>query len=214
MDNFIEEIDEELKRERYLALWRKFGRFVVGGALLVVIAVAGVVGWRAYQSNQRTKAGLAYQQAVESAQSGNTDAALATFRKLAKNAPEGYAELARLEAAGVLAHQGKAADAAKILDNMAKDDRVPQQIRDAALLLYGYAALDGANPAALEARLAPLIKPTNPWHSSALEITALLARKQGDAAKAEKIFKQLSDNPATPRSVRARAAEFLALSGK
>lgn len=211
MDNFIQEIDEELKRERQLALWRKYGRFVVGGAFAIVIAVAAVVGWRQYQSNARTEAGLAYQSAVDAFQSGQTAVALSQFRALAQNAPEGYAELARLQVAAALQRQGDAAGAAAILDDMANDSGNPEALRNVALLLYGYAAMDGADPGQLMARLEPLTGEGSPWRYSALEITALLARKQGDAAKAETIFKRLSDDPATPPSVRARAAEFLAL---
>ena len=59
MDNFIEEVDEELKREHYQELWRRYGRFVVGAVMLVVIVVAGAVGWRQYQKNQQIEAGLA-----------------------------------------------------------------------------------------------------------------------------------------------------------
>lgn len=211
MDNFIQEIDEELKRERQLALWRKYGRFVVGGAFAIVIAVAAVVGWRQYQANARTEAGLAYQSAVDVFQAGQTEAALSQFRALAENAPEGYAEIARLQVAAALQRQGDAAGATAILDEMANDSGKPEAIRNVALLLYGYAAMDSADSAQLTARLQRLTGEGNPWRYSALEITALLARKQGDSAKAEDIFKRLSDDPSTPPSVRARAAEFLAL---
>ena len=43
MDQFIEEVDEELKRERYEDLWRKYGTFIVAAVLLVVIAVVMVL---------------------------------------------------------------------------------------------------------------------------------------------------------------------------
>ena len=33
---FIQEVNEELKQERYLQTWKKYGQYIVGGALLAV----------------------------------------------------------------------------------------------------------------------------------------------------------------------------------
>jgi hypothetical protein len=213
-DQFIDEVDEELKRERQLALWNKYGRYAVAGALAVVIAVAGWVAWRNYQANKRVEAGLAYATAVEAAAGGKTDDALASFRKLATDAPGGFAELARLQEAAQLARQGNEAGAADIYDAMSRDSAVAEPFRQLALLLYGLAVLDRADPAALAERLKPLAAATSPWRYSAQELTALLARRRGDENAARDIFKRLADDPASPPSVRARAAEFLAVSGK
>ncbi len=213
MDNFIQEIDEELRREKQLALWRKYGRFVVAGALGLVIVVAAVVGWRQYQANRVTTAGLAYQDATVAAEAGRTEEALAAFARLAGSAPAGYAELARLQQAAALARQGDTASAAEIYDAMSRDRSVQEPFRQLALMLYGYAALDGTDPDALAARLDPLAGPAGPWRHSALELKALVERRRGNHAAAQEIFKGLADDPMTPPSIRARAAELLALGG-
>lgn len=213
-DHFIDEVEEELKRERHLALWQKYGRLMVAGALAVVIGVAATVGWRHYQQNRRTEAGLTYTAAVEAAASGRGDEALAAFGKLSGDAPAGFAELARLQQAAQLARQGNEAGAAAVYDAMAKDSSVSEPFRNLALLLHGLATLDRADPAALTERLKPLVAPTSAWRYSAQELTALLARRRGDEKAAREIFKRLADDATTPPSVRARAAEFLALGGK
>lgn len=214
MDNFIDEIDEELKRERQLDLWRKYGRYAIAGVLVVIIAVAGFVGWRHYQANRRAEAGLAYAEALDAAAAGHSQEALKSLKALGQSAPSGYAELARLQEATVLAREGNEAAAAAIFDAMAKDENVAKPFRHLALLLYGFAAIDHADPQALAARIKPLTLATSPWRYSALELTALIARKRGDEKTARSIFKRLSDDATTPPSVRARAAEFLALDQK
>ena len=40
---FIREIDEELRRERLMKLWERYGAYAVGAAVLIVAATAG---WR------------------------------------------------------------------------------------------------------------------------------------------------------------------------
>ena len=213
-DQFIEEVDADLKRERQLALWRKYGRYAVAAALLAIIVAAAFVGWRNYQDNRRAEVGLSYATAVDAAGEGKIDEALESFRRLGSEAPEGYAELARLQQAAQLARQGNEAAAAEVYDSIAKDSEVAEPFRNLAMVLYGFAVVDRADPTALAERMKPLAVATSPWRYSAQELLALLARRQGDDKAAQDIFKRLADDPATPPSVRARAAEFLAVSGK
>jgi hypothetical protein len=213
-DQFINEVDEELKHERHMALWHIYGRYAVAGVLLIVIGVASVVGWRHYQENRRAEAGIAFVSAVESASAGKSAESLKAFKALAEDGPTGFAELARLQEAAELTRQGNEAGAAQVYDAMAKDSSVAEPFRNLALLLYGLAVLDRADPLALEQRLKPLTAVASPWRYSALELTALIARKRGDSKAAQKIFKRLADDATTPPSIRARAAEFLAVSGK
>ncbi|MFM2130140.1 MAG: hypothetical protein RL477_1686, partial [Pseudomonadota bacterium] len=114
----------------------------------------------------------------------------------------------------LLARQGNEAAAAEVYDAMSKDGSVSEPFRNLATLLHALAVLDRADPAQLAERIKPLTAATSPWRYSAQELSALLARKRGDEKSARDIFKRLSDDAATPPSVRARAAEFLALGGK
>jgi hypothetical protein len=59
-------------------------------------------------------------------------------------------------------------------------------------------------------RLAPLTASGNPWRPSAIELTALARLKLQDKSGALDLFKSLADDPATPQSLRSRAAEMAA----
>lgn len=214
MDNFIEEVDEELKRERYAELWRKYGIVVVSAVLLVVIAVTGAVGWRQYQRNARIEAGLEYVKAVDLAAAGKTAEALAAFQALGKDGAAGYRDLARFQEAAVLVRQGNEAAAAQIYDAIAKDEGVDMVFRNLALILYALNVADRAEPKALADRLKPLTEEASPWRYSALEITALLHRRRGDVSAAKSVYQKLTDDDRAPPRLRARAAEFLAVIGK
>ena len=214
MDNFIEEVDEELKRERYLELWRKYGRFAVGAVILVVIAVAGGVGWRQYQVNLRIESGLQYVDAIDLAAAGKSAGALAAFQALGKDGAAGYRDLARFQEAAVLARQGNEAAAAQIYDFVAKDEGADAVFRNLALILYALNVADRAEPKALADRLKPLTEDSSPWRFSALEITALLHRRRGDVSAAKSVYRMLADDNRAPSRLRARAAEFLAVIGK
>ena len=56
----------------------------------------------------------------------------------------------------------------------------------------------------------PLTDAANPWHPSALELTAAAKLKSGDKPGALEIYKKLADDLAAPEGVRARATEMAA----
>lgn len=214
MDEFIREVQEDVRRDRALELWRKYGKYAVGLVLAAIIAAAAVVGWRDYQQAQRAKHGMIYAEALDLVREGQTGAAIAAFNNLAVDAGRGYAELARLQQAALLARDGNGAGAAAIYEQLASDTGAERMFRDLALILLALTTADTADPAELGRRLEPLTAKDNPWRFSALEVTALLAQNSGDTARAEEIFKSLADDVTAPRQLRARASAMLASLGE
>ena len=211
MDQFIQEVEEDLKRERQLELWRKYGVWATALALVVVIAVAGYQGWRNYQRGQQYQYGQSYAQALALLGKGKDAEARAEFGKLAGEAVSGYAELALLQRAALLAKGGDGAGAAALYRQLADDTSADELFRDLAVILAALITADNADARELTARLQPLTEAGNPWRYSALEVTALLAQRQGDQARAKEIYQSLADNAKAPQGMRARAAEMLAV---
>ena len=96
-------------------------------------------------------------------------------------------------------------------DAVAADDAFDADYRLLGNLYAAAVLLDGDDPEAVSRRLAPVVKAGSPWRSTALEMQGLLALKTGDNAGAAAIFEQLAADPATPTTLRARAAELAAL---
>ena len=46
-DNLFKEIDEDLRQQKYADLWKKYGKFVIGAAVALVVGVASLKGWEA-----------------------------------------------------------------------------------------------------------------------------------------------------------------------
>ena len=63
-ENLFKEIDEELRQEKMTVLWKKYGIFVMGAAVLVVGSVAAFQAWQTWDTNRRS---------AESAQFENTN---------------------------------------------------------------------------------------------------------------------------------------------
>jgi hypothetical protein len=207
LTDIFREVEEDLRRDKFQELWRRFGIFVVGVPVAVVLFTAAQVGWKYYSEQRREDRGEAYAVALGLLGSGGegSEAALAA---LADNGG-GYAALARLQLAALLLKQGNVPGALDIYEGLAVDSDADPALRDLAVILIGFHSLESADAGALAARLEPLTVEGKAWRYSALEVTALLSLRQGDAKKAGDIFKALSDDSGAPLAMRQRAAEIL-----
>ena len=215
MGDIFREIDEELRHDKFEKLWRKYGRYVIAGAVVVVLAVAAVRGWRQYQESERLADGARFAAAKASSDDGKTEDAAALFTSLGRESGTSYGTLARFHEAALTARKGDVEAAGGLYDALAIDSDIDAPFRDLATILSASVRANGASPdaAAIDERLRPLIDAGGTWRHSALEILGTLAHRSGDVAKAKELFKQIVDNVEAPRGLRARAAQMLAIMG-
>ena len=210
-ENLFKEIDEELRQEKMAVLWKKYGKFVIAAAVLVVGSVAAFQAWKAWDINRRSAESAKFEIALDSAMQKRSADALQTFAMLAKDGSTGYATLARLNQAALQAEEGDRAGAIASYLSISNDESVDVIFRDLALLLSALHDLDTASPDDLAQRLIRLTLTENPWRHFAKELSALLAQRKGDRSRAGKLFQELADDVTAPAGIRARAAEMNAI---
>jgi len=69
-ESLFREVDEEVRQEQFKKLWARYGKFVIGLAVLVIIGVAGMEGWRYFQMKQSEQAGDSFFAATDLAAAG------------------------------------------------------------------------------------------------------------------------------------------------
>jgi hypothetical protein len=170
LSDIFQEVEEDVRRERFEQIWKQYGDYIIAGVALVLIAIAGFELWQRYEENQKLKASETFIAAQQLADAGNINQASAAFEVVSKNAPDGYAKMARLSQAGVLEVDGQRGEALMILKSVAKDDTgligSIARLRAAWIL-----AVDGPR-ADMDSMLAPLTDPTSPWRFTAREVMA------------------------------------------
>ncbi len=211
MADIFEEVDEEVKRDKQLALWQRYGKLAVAGMVLVVGITAGIVGWREYQQVKSLEDSAKFEAAASQAAKDDGKTAAAAFEALAKNSGTGYETLARLRAAAIELNAGRTAEAAAFYDQVAKDGNAEPGLRDLATVLYVTASLETGKPDDLQARLQPLLAKDQAWRHSARELSALILLRAGDTAGARKMLDLIKDDRGAPPSIRRRATELLAV---
>lgn len=212
-DGILQEIDEELRHERYAKLWKRYGNVVIGAAVLLVVGVAGYQGWRHYDATTRQALGEKFAVAMQTETAGKLDDAAKQFAAIAAEGRAGYTVLARLQEASLAGRKGDRAKAASLYKSIAADNGVETIYRDLAVVLGAMNEIDTAPPEELKTRLMPQTVDIKPWRYTARELVALLTQKAGQKEEAAKLFKALKDDTGAPQGVRARAGDMAAVLG-
>ena len=119
MVDFINEVEEELRKDDYNRLLKKYGP-AIGVILFLVVAGTGYLEYRDYAKGKKASAVAAiYTAADTKLDSGQPDDAVTAFADLGATGPEGYAGLALMRAAAIRQDQGDALGAIKYFDQAA-----------------------------------------------------------------------------------------------
>jgi len=206
--DIFQEIEEDLKRERVEVLWKKYGNWVIGAAVAIVLATAGIKGWGSYQQSVQSEKSETFAAAFELSEAGKTDEAQTKLESLSSE-DDGYGTLARFEQARMLSDKGDTSAAVKIWDDIAKSDPPIQKLKDVASLLAAMHLVEDGDITDVKQRLASLSVAGAPFRFSALELQALVALREGDNAAARAFFQQLAEDTEAPNGIRGRAVQIL-----
>ena len=83
-ESLFREVDEEVRQEQFKKLWARYGKFVIGLAVMVILGVAGMEGWRYFQLKQSQEAGDSFFSAAELAAGGKAEDAVKQFESIGK----------------------------------------------------------------------------------------------------------------------------------
>lgn len=212
-DEFIREVDEELQWDRLTRLWKQFGPWVIGAAVLVVLGTAGKVGWESWRDSRIQAQAQAFAQ-VEKREGAAAAEAAQAWLEIAAEAEEGFAALARLRAAAAWKEAGEIGKAVEALRPLAAGD-AEELFPELARLLVAQYRLDTEDPAKLAAELEPLTGAGRPFRHSARESLAVTALRQGDEQRARDLVGEIVEDATAPVSQQQRLRELLdALGGR
>jgi hypothetical protein len=204
-DSFIREVNEEIRQDQARAIWDRFGPFLIGAAIVVVVGTAAWVGYDYWRTNTANASGDRFSQALTLANEGKNDEAIAALEALEADGYGAYPLLARMRAATVLSEKGDFAGAVKQFDEVAADTSIPAAIRDMARLRAALLLVDHGSQADVAARVESLTAETSALRHSAREALGLAAWKEGKFADALVLFDQIAADSGAPRNNRERA---------
>lgn len=204
MTDIFHEVEEDIRHERYAALWKKYGNIVIAVAISIVLSVAGYRAWQVYDLNRREDFSQRFEAAHQLAAAGDMAQAEAAYAVLVADAPGGYAPLVKLHQASVMREQGREDDALATLREVVND--ADPLLSASTRMRIAWMQVDSAPRAEIAALLAPLSGPDSPWRLAAAEVLAYKELQSGNHAQAIVQYESLAADPATSENLRQRAS--------
>jgi hypothetical protein len=205
----FEEVEEQLRSDRYRTFFQKSWPFFAGALVLALAVTLAVWGWDAQRTAAAGRASETYNRALE-ALDRDKAAAEKDFAQVAKSGPPAYKALALMQQAALRVADRKVPEAVALLDRAAKVAPTPM-IGDSAQLKAALLLLDTASLADIEKRLKPLAEEKRPYRPLAREALALAKLRAGKIDEAKADLSALDLSLDTPEDVRIRAQAVSAL---
>lgn len=209
-ESLYREVDEEVRRERLVGLWKRYGPWAIGGALAIILGVSGYIGWGEYVDSQRRAESATFVNALDLVDQGQRDAAIEALARLQQETDSGYAGLAGLERAALLVQDDRFEEAAAVYEEVNRQTTT-QHMRDLSSLLAGLSWLEAGNPDQAEAHLQTAARPDSTFRYSAREMLGVLSYQRGDRDAAAAYYNELLADTGTPQGIQQRASEMLDL---
>lgn len=204
MSDIFREVEEDVRRERLEKLWKAYGTHAI---ILLALLFAAIGGWQVWQRHELAERQKVSDAFIAAQRITNPQAAATAFADLAKGAPKGYAQLARLSQAGAMFASGQRADAIDLYKQIAKDDS--GVVGSVARLRAAWAIADSAPRKELADLLRPLDQPGNAWRPNAREVMAYADYRAMDSKSALAKFTELAVDPESPQGLRSRAQAMM-----
>lgn len=209
-DSFIEEVTEEVRRDRLFALFRKYGWI----AIAAIIVLVGSAAWNEYRKASEEAAAQRLGDALLSAMAlSNPEARAGALAEIQAEGNPGGAAVAALVAAGAAAEAGQVAEADTRLAALAANADAPDLYRDLArlkrLTLNGNGLSDADRAATIEA----LSRPGGAFRTVAQEQQAIMLLGQGDKDGALAIFRELLTDSESTQDLVSRVRQLIVVLG-
>jgi hypothetical protein len=201
-DSFIDEVTEDLRRDRLFGLYRRYGWIALALILLLVIGVS----WYEYdQARQRADA-EAWGDAVLAAESSDDPAALLAVDA---DGSQGREALSALLAASGWVREGGNDAAAEALGEVAGADAQDSVLHDLAELKLVMLNGSQMDPSERDAILTRLSRSGAPFELLALEQKAVALIEAGRTDDAITLIRQIQQKDGLSEALRRRLSEMM-----
>ncbi len=210
-NSIFDEINEELKHDAVLGFLKKHQNTSLG---IIVLLIAGIVGYSAWYSNKKKNLELAttslYNELYSSSMKSEAGEkrTRAVLENLQKNAPSELVPLISLIKMGrEVGTSEDIAKSAKRLLELSEKRGVDVVWRDLALLMYVSYKLESEDKS-LE-RLEKLTEKDRPFRFTAMEKIAMIYEHKNDHDKAIKVLTSITEDKEAPNSMKERVSRVI-----
>lgn len=207
MTDIFHEIDEDIRRDRYVKVLRRLAPFIIAIIVLIIAGISGWQTWRWLHRQSAEQAGARFEIALQSARDGKNEEAEQALAAILVDGPDGYKLLSRFRLAALQGVKNPQAGAAAFIA-IGNDTTIDATWRDLAKLRATLLQIGTLSPEEVQTVLQPLAAPGQPWRFTALETLGLVSLNAGKVEDAGRWFDQIITDPAAPANLRRRVQDI------
>ena len=203
-----DEVNEELRRQQLKSIWDRFGVYIIGFAVLIILSVGGneIINHLNNRVSQRES--NAFDNALNLIEKGNDSAGLDQLIKLTEG-KTGYKGLALFKLSSESLTNGNYQEAVDYLKKASLDKTLTNNLRVFAKIKAGLILVDNGSFSEVDVLLKEVIESGGPFSFHAKEILALALIKNGRDLEAQEIFQEIVNDASAPPVLARRAEIFL-----
>ena len=201
------EIDEELRKKQLNSIWDRFGIYLIGLVIVVILSVGGYETVGYINKINSEKISDQFESALELVRDNEEVMAKNIFIEISE-ASNGYSGLSLFNLSNLSYNSGNYDEALLYLKKASQNEEISKKIRDFAILRSGFIMLEKNRIEEIEEILGVLLNDGTTFSFHAKEIIALAYYRDGRYKKSSEIFKEISNDASAPSTISVRAKIF------
>ena len=206
MSDILRQVDEELRQDRLLSLWRRFRVYLIGGLILLIGSVLG------YQINKSVKQSF-YEDEVEkyikTSDLVDFNETIEELGKIESSNQLLISGIAQIKIAALLMENGKKQDSKNKLLKIIKEGKANSILTDLAIYFYLMSSLNDVSMDEINTYLTNDKLENSSFKYLFKETAAIKNLLVGNIKLSKEKFDELINDENTPRDIVIRANKFL-----
>ena len=212
MSDIFQEVDKELREEKYKTIWAKYKYYIIGILIIFIFGVGFNSFWKQYASNEINDRSSRFFAAMELAQEDKTSSILMLqeFISKEKKSAEYHVMIAGFAEAAIRRSEKDFSGALKIYDEISNNN-ISVFYKDFANLSSSEMLIALKNISEAKIRLEELSSSSSELKFIAKEYLGYILINDGNLSKAKDIFESLAEEASVSSNMKNRSKEILSI---
>jgi hypothetical protein len=209
MANIFREVDEDIRKERYINLFRKYGVYVIAIIVIIVGTLAGIQFYSGYQVNKNEMLFAEYINIIEN----NSDDTLEKLSDSGNTSNLFLNGMYLLKRSDLLVASGQIDQATLLLSEAIENNTLNKIHNDVAIYKLLMINIETLNIEEIKSYQNKLISEVDAFYLTE-ELIAIKFLIEGQKEDAIKKFSELSTNNSVPIEIKNRSAVFIKIASQ
>ncbi len=205
MSDILRQVDEDLRKDRLLRIWKLYGVYIVSFVLVVLISLAG---YQYYLFSAKSKNEIIVEKYISAINLTDINAAISQLIELDESGNSYIKGLAKLKRAELYFTTEKKDMALELLESISSDDSLDEVIKDLALYKYLMVQLDVLDKDSYIEIIDSKHLEDSKFKYHFKELKALKLLIEGDQNESIELFESIIDNEDSPIDLKTRSEKF------